>query len=115
MIGNPRLSRDRSTNDKMARWFDTSAFQRNAVGAHGNAGRSIVTSPGSWNWDISFQKAFPFFSDRHRLQFRADFFNLLNHANLGSPATTFNTSQSFGRITSTGSARVTQLVLRYEF
>lgn len=115
LIGNPRLARDRSTNDKTARWFDTSVFQRNAVGAYGNAGRSIVTAPGSWSWDISFQKTFPILGERHRVEFRGDFFNVLNHANLSSPATTFSATQSFGRITSTGSARVTQFALRYEF
>jgi hypothetical protein len=40
---------------------------------------------------------------------------VLNHANLGNPQTVFNTTQSFGRITGTGGARVVQLALRYEF
>jgi len=115
LIGDPKLPGDRSTADKMFRWFDANAFRRNAAGTYGNAGRSIVRAPGSWNWDISFQKTFRLRAERHRLEFRADFFNLLNHANLSAPATTFNTTQSFGRITSTGGARVTQFALRYEF
>ena len=99
----------------MAQWFNTAAFQRNAIGRYGNAGRSIVMGPGSWNWDVSFQKTFPIVSDRHRLEFRGDLFNAINHANLSAPATTFNSTQSFGRITSTGSARVVQFALRYAF
>jgi hypothetical protein len=87
---------------------------RNQPGRYGNAGRSTIPGPGSLDWDLSFQKTIPL-RERHRIEFRADFFNILNHANLGAPATTFNTTQSFGRITSTGGARVTQLALRYEF
>jgi hypothetical protein len=115
LIGDPALSRDRSTNEKTAQWFDTSGFRRNAAGTYGNAGRDIIIGPGSWNWDVSFQKDFSLGSDRRRLEFRADLFNSVNHPNLGSPATNFNTPQSFGRITSTGSARVVQLALRYQF
>jgi hypothetical protein len=113
-IGNPILSQSRSKDEKILRWFDTSAFVRNQPGRYGNAGRSTIPGPGSLDWDLSFQKTIPL-RERHRIEFRADFFNILNHANLGAPATTFNTTQSFGRITSTGGARVTQLALRYEF
>ena len=115
LIGDPALSSNRSTQDKMAQWFSPSAFRRNAAGTYGNAGRDIIIGPGSWNWDLSFQKDFRLGSDRRRLEFRADLFNSLNHPNLGSPATNFGTPQSFGRITSTGSARVVQLALRYQF
>jgi hypothetical protein len=115
VVGNPNLSNDRTKDEKFARWFDTSAFVRNQTGRYGNAGRSIVTAPGSWGWDLSVQKHFNIWSERSRLEFRTDFFNILNHANLSAPATTFNTTQSFGRITGTGSARVIQMALRLEF
>ncbi|MGH9672516.1 MAG: hypothetical protein ACRD44_04995, partial [Bryobacteraceae bacterium] len=114
VAGNPILSNGRSKDEKFARWFDTSAFVRNQPGRYGNAGRTIIPGPGSWNWDLSAQKTFPV-TERHRLEFRVDFFNVLNHANLGNPQTVFNSTQSFGRITSTGGARVIQLVGRYEF
>jgi hypothetical protein len=115
VAGNPILSQNRSKDDKFSRWFNTSAFVRNQAGRYGNAGRTIIPSPGLWNWDLSFQKTVAVRGEGHRIEMRFDFFNILNHANLGVPATTFNTTQSFGRITSTGSARVTQLALRYEF
>jgi hypothetical protein len=67
------------------------------------------------NWDLSVQKHFPVPGEKQRLEFRTDFFNIVNHANLSAPQTNFNTTQSFGRITGTGSARVIQLVLRYQF
>jgi hypothetical protein len=115
VIGNPVLSKSRSKDDKLAAWFNTGAFTRNQPGRYGNAGRTIIAGPGSWNWDVSLQKTFPIIGERHRLEFRSDFFNVLNHANLGNPQTVFNTTQSFGRITGTGGARVVQLALRYEF
>ncbi len=115
VIGDPRLPGDRPKADRIARWFDTSAFRANQAGRYGNAGRGIVRAPGSWNWDLSIQKAFRGAGERHRLEFRGDFFNILNHANLSPPQTTFNSTQSFGRITGTSGARVTQFALRYEF
>jgi hypothetical protein len=48
-----------------------------------------------------------------RLQFRSEFFNLLNRVNLGNPNTTVGASM--GRITSAGSARVLQLALKILF
>jgi hypothetical protein len=115
VVGNPILSQDRSKDEKFARWFDTSAFVRNQTGSYGNAGRSIIPGPGEWNWDLSLQKTFSLGSELRRLEFRADAFNVLNHANLSNPQTNFNSPQSFGRITGTGGARVMQLALRYEF
>jgi outer membrane receptor protein involved in Fe transport len=115
VVGNPILSQDRSKDEKFARWFHTSAFARNQAGRYGNAGRSIIPGPGSWSWDFSAQKTFSLPGEGHRLEFRADFFNALNHANLSNPQTVFNTPQSFGRITGTGGARVLQFALRYEF
>ena len=44
---------------------------------------------------------FPF-SERTALQFRAEYFNLLNHTNLGDPGTTLG--GTFGRVTSTSSS-----------
>ncbi len=115
VVGDPKLPGDRSKAEKIARWFDTSSFRRNEVGRYGNAGRGIVRAPGSWNWDLSIQKTFKVTGERRRVEFRSDFFNILNHANLGSPQITFNSTQSFGRITGTSGARVTQFALRYQF
>ena len=60
-------------------------------------------------------------SEGKRLQFRAEFFNLPNHPNLGAPnGTVFRTDGSrnptVGRITNTvGTSRQVQLALRFEF
>jgi hypothetical protein len=60
--------------------------------------------------------------EKGQLEFRAEAFNLLNHANLNDPGVTFspnrqgvNTYSSFGRITSAMKARSIQLGLRLTF
>jgi hypothetical protein len=114
LAGNPYLPSNRSKDQRMARYFDTTAFRRNNPGQYGNAGRNILEGPGEISWDLSLQKKFYLAREGHNLEFRTDFFNLMNHANLGNPQTALNSS-SFGRITSTGGARVVQFALRYGF
>jgi hypothetical protein len=53
-------------------------------------------------------------TERQKLQFRAEGFNILNHANLNNPNGTVSSVQ-FGRITSSGAPRVIQLALKYAF
>jgi outer membrane receptor protein involved in Fe transport len=53
-------------------------------------------------------------TDRWRLQFQADFFNLFNKANFLNVATTV-TSADFGTITSAAPGRNIQLALRLTF
>ena len=61
--------------------FNTCAFADNNVqGTFGNAGRNIIGGPGYKTWDTSLVKQFPIREQMH-LEFRAEFFNILNHTN----------------------------------
>jgi hypothetical protein len=53
----------------------------------GNAGRNSIIGPGLLNLDFSMFKNFPVprISEAFRVQFRAEFFNILNHPNFQSP------------------------------
>src|SRR5256885_2904339 len=53
----------------------------------GNAGRNSIVGPGLSNLDLSLYKNFamPKISESFKLQFRAEFFNVLNHPNFGPP------------------------------
>src|SRR2546425_4244383 len=53
----------------------------------GNAGRNSITGPGLFNFDLSAYKNFaaPKISESFKVQFRAEFFNVLNHPNFGAP------------------------------
>ena len=87
------------------RWFDPCAFDLPAAGFYGNLGRLTVTQPGLVNVDFTILKTTTI-TEEKKLEFRAEFFNVFNHANFGLPtAAAFNSSRArsgnAGRITST--------------
>jgi hypothetical protein len=75
-------------------WFNPNAFLLPAFGTYGNVGRATLTGPGLATLDLSLFKNAPI-SEKLTLQFRAEFFNLLNRANFGTPnATVFTNGAS---------------------
>jgi hypothetical protein len=108
-----RLPGGRSRDEILAQYFDAGAFQPNAIGTFGNAGRNIVYGPGALTLDTSLSKTFRF-TEAHRLQLRFDAFNLPNRPNLGDPNGTL-TSPAFGRIQSAGAGRILQVSAKYLF
>jgi carboxypeptidase family protein/TonB-dependent receptor-like protein len=96
-------------------WFDTSAFT--AVPRFGNLGRNVLIGPTFNNVDFSVMKTTKI-REGMSLQFRAEVFDLFNHANFGRPGNTVGTP-SFGRVTNTrfptgesGSSRQIQFALK---
>jgi hypothetical protein len=69
---------------QIAQWFNTSVFGTSTVGTIGSGRRGQLRAPGDSNLDYSLFKNFQL-GERKRLQFRSEFFNVLNYANLGSP------------------------------
>ncbi len=111
--------------------LNRSAFQTPGPGLQGASGRNAFASPGLYNLDASLSRslAMPRLGEMSRITLRCDFFNLLNHANLGQPANQlgldgFGTAR-FGRQGSASSfpallpfqerGRQVQLLLRLEF
>ena len=89
-------------------WFNPAAFLAPpaASGFYGNLGRDTLIGPGLATWDLSLLKDTSI-RERLRLQFRAEFFNVLNHPNFNFPnAITFTpaTSPTAGVITSTSTS-----------
>lgn len=66
------------------RYFDPTAFEPQAAGFPGTLGRNTLIGPGLVNFDLSLVKSFPL-SEKRRLQFRTDCFNIFNHANFATP------------------------------
>ena len=97
-----------------SRWFDTGAFVLANAGTLGNSGRNILFTNGTKNVDLSLFKNNYFGERNYNLQFRAEFFNLLNDTNFGVPAQAVN-GPNFGVITSTGPAREVQFALKLLF
>jgi outer membrane receptor protein involved in Fe transport len=102
------------------RWFDPCAFSLSPLGTYGNAGRAIITAPGLSNIDLSLIKNTSL-TERFKLEFRAEAFNLFNQAHFGIPALTlFSSSRTYlanaGSIVSTVSPnRQLQLGLKLTF
>ncbi len=81
----------------IARWFDTTAFVAQPLGTLGTTRRNSVYGPSYRHFDASLFKDFDL-TERARLQFRAEAFNLSNTPNFGQPGATLGTS-TFGVIT----------------
>jgi hypothetical protein len=108
---------------KTGRYFDPNAFMLPAAGTFGNISRGKFRGPGLWNLDMSLFKKIPV-SERLNLQFRAEAFNILNHANFNNPtagivmfdASDLKYSGAAGTITDTANReRQIQFALRLEF
>ncbi len=113
VVGDWRLADGRSRNDRVGRYFNTAAFRHNAPLTFGNAGRNIISGPGSLNIDTSLSKSIRF-AEAHRLQLRFDAFNLPNRPNFSDPNATL-TSPAFGRIQGAGGGRILQVSAKYLF
>ena len=62
-------------------------------------GRNALYGPGVISWDMNLTRQFQF-TERWKLEFRSDLFNLLNHANWNNPGATVSSSATFGEVTS---------------
>jgi hypothetical protein len=98
---------------RIAQWFNTSSFTSARLGTFGNAGRNVLMGPKTFNIDFSAHKVFTL-RERWRLQYRAEFFNGLNHTQLNNPDTGVIDS-NFGRITGARSPRILQMALKMIF
>ena len=79
----------------------------------GNLGRNAFRAPNFDQWDLAVDKNFRI-REQARLQFRSEFFNVLNHTNFGIPNTQ-TTSAAFGTIRTTYPSRQIQFALKAIF
>jgi hypothetical protein len=109
-----RIASGRLDNPTIDRWFDQSAFTLPANFTFGNSGTGILREDSFEFLDFSVAKEFNI-TERSRLQFRAEFFNLTNTPNFSAPNAAVDTAAS-GRVTSTSNTpRQVQLGLKYRF
>jgi hypothetical protein len=94
-------------------FLNRKSFALPAIGTFGNVGKDSLIGPGSIAWDMGIFKNFPF-HDRYRVQFRAEFFNILNHTNFNNPSASV-TAGAFGSITSAADPRIGQLAMKVLF
>jgi Carboxypeptidase regulatory-like domain len=119
-----QLVKGGSVESKLGGYFNAACFTTPPIigsdgmgTAFGNSATGIVDGPAQSNLDLAFSKTLALWGslEKTSLQFRAGFFNALNHPQFANPDANF-TSPTFGVISSTSvNARVGQLALRYEF
>lgn len=117
---------DRKQND----WFELTSvplaangqssgpWQRPLFGAFGNAERNSITGPRWFDSDLSVFKSFPI-KEQFLVQFRAEAYNVFNHANLGNPNGCVDCVGTGGgtisSLANNSSMRKMQFALRFQF
>jgi hypothetical protein len=95
-------------------WFNPQAFAAPPAYTYGDVGRNSVYGPGMQTLDLGVVREFSV-AEKARFEARAEFFNALNHTNLGTPNRFVNTS-NFGSITEVNTpGREIQLSARISF
>jgi len=83
------------------------------LGTFGDASRDIFHGPGTIQWDMSASRKFQF-NERFNLEYKAEFFNIMNHAIWNAPSAGL-TSSTYGQVTTFGSPRLIQMSLKMSF
>ena len=94
-------------------YFNKGAFVSGPLGAFGNANRRFFHGPGFNNSDVSLHKDTRV-TEWLSMQFRAEFFNVFNHAQFNNPNGNFNSSL-FGAVTSARDPRIGQMSVKVLF
>jgi len=96
-------------------WINSACFVAPPVGQLGNASRVPVYGPDFVNTDFSVIKQFALPWENMGLNFRAEFFNLFNHAQFGMPVNDIS-APGFGSVNSTvNNPRLVQFGLKLTF
>jgi hypothetical protein len=94
--------------------FDPSAFAPQAFGTIGSSPRSVCCGPGINNFDIGLHKRTSL-TERTSLEFRAEVFNIVNHAQFASPDGNISDGADFGRVKQARDPRLIQFGLKLFF
>jgi hypothetical protein len=104
-----------AASHKSLQYINAACFVAPAAGQLGNASRVPVYGPDFVNTDFSVIKQFALPWENMGLNFRAEFFNLFNHAQFGSPVNDIS-APGFGSVNSTvNNPRVVQFGLKFTF
>ena len=80
-------------------WFNPAAIAIQPTGTFGNLGRECSMVPGQINLDIALSRQFAI-RERLKMEFRSDFFNIMNHGNWSGVGSSTASPATFGTITS---------------
>ena len=116
----PNLPADHRSPD---RWFNAGAFATvpavdpaTGLPRFGNAGRNTIIWPGLNTVDANLAKVFPLAKERKTITLRLEAFNLLNHANYGTPGLNISNTSTVATITNVlRPMRQVQFAVRFDF
>jgi hypothetical protein len=110
---NPRKGNPSAGTDP---YFNTALFSDETTGYLGDANRRYFHGPGLNNWDLALLKDLRL-TESKRLEFRAEFFNVYNHAQFGMPSSSIGNilNSSFGFVTNANPARIGQFAVKFYF
>jgi len=97
-----QIASARLSHRTVGEWFNTAAFQAQDGGVVGNERRDQITGPGLQRVDLSVFKTFDL-TERYRLEFRTEAFNVLNTAQFAFPTASLGNAAN-GVISSTANA-----------
>jgi Carboxypeptidase regulatory-like domain len=96
-------------------FFNTAAFAAPLPGEYGDEHRGAIEGPCQFNWSLSLAKSFRFGPEqRHTLNASWEIQNLANTANFSGVGTALG-STTFGRVTSVGSMRTMDFMIRFNY
>ena len=105
-----------SAQSRLNRWFNTSCFTAPPAFTFGNESRTdpTIRGHGIANWDFALFKTTTI-TERFRLEFRTEFFNLFNRVQFGGPNLSVG-NPSFGIVSSqSNNPRLIQFALRLHY
>jgi hypothetical protein len=95
---------------------DAQVVANPTLATYGTLPRNFLRGPGRTNFDLALSKTTPLVGERLKMEFRAEFFNILNHAEFSNPDTNIlNQGSTFGQILTTADPRIIQLAMRFTF
>jgi hypothetical protein len=99
--------------------FDPTVFADPALGTIGNSARTLCCGPGISNFDFALLKDTAI-TEKTRLEFRAEFFNIFNHAQFANPtafpgASSDSAASNFGEVVRARDPRLIQFALKLKF
>lgn len=122
-ITNPRKE-NLTAPSPQATYFNTTLFSAGGLGQLGTANRRFFHGPGLNNWDLGLSKELRL-TESKRLEIRAEFYNVFNHAQFGNPdgdynncspdPTTGQCTGTFGLITGDRGPRIGQVAMKFYF
>jgi hypothetical protein len=114
--GGPLFINKNPRNSTGQPYFNPNFFAQEPLGTVGNVMRRFFSGPGIYNFDMALLKDTKI-TERVSAQFRAEAFNVFNHAQFNNPSGNFNNSGAggFGFVTSSRDPRIMQLAVKFLF